>query len=111
MSNTFRNRKSDNARPAGVNRAAKSLLAKLLSTEDIRVVHSASVSTATWSGATKTLTLPIWKQMSGDIYDMLACHEVGHVLYTPAENGSEVKRAVKRLTGGKKHLSESAFGF
>ena len=111
MSNTFRNRKSDNARPAGVNRAAKSLLAKLLSTEDIRVVHSASVSTATWSGATKTLTLPIWKQMSGDIYDMLVCHEVGHVLYTPAENGSEVKRAVKRLTGGKKHLSESAFGF
>lgn len=110
MSNTFRNRKSDNA-PRGVNRAAKSLLAKLLSTEDIRVVHSARVSTATWSGRTKTLTLPIWKQMSGDIYDMLVCHEVGHVLYTPAENGSEVKAAVKRLTGGKKHLSESAFGF
>ncbi len=109
MSHSFLNRKSDKSR--GVNRAAKSLLAKLLSTEDIRVVHSARVSTATWSGRTKTLTLPIWKEMSGDIYDMLVCHEVGHVLYTPAENSAEVARAVKRLTGGKKHLSESAFGF
>jgi len=109
MSNTFRNRKSDNR--SSVNREAKSLLAKLLSTEDIRVVHSAKVSTATWSGRTKTLTLPIWKKMSGDIYDMLVCHEVGHVLYTPDENSPEVARAVKSMTNGKKHLSESAFGF
>jgi len=109
MSHSIRNRKSDNR--SSVNREAKSLLAKLLSTENIRVVHSARVSTATWSGRTKTLTLPIWKEMSGDIYDMLVCHEVGHVLYTPDENSAEVARAVKRLTGGKKHLSESAFGF
>ncbi len=109
MSNTFRNRKSDN--PRGVNTAAKGLLAKLLSTADLRVVHSASVSTATWSGATRTLTLPIWKEMSGDIYDMLVCHEVGHVLWTPSERSREVAAAVKRITGGKKHLTESAFGF
>lgn len=102
-------RRSDNR--SSVNREAKSLLAKLLSTEDIRVVHSATVCTATWSGRTKTLTLPIWKEMSGDIYDMLVCHEVGHVLYTPDENSREVNAAVKRLTGGKNHLKESAFGF
>ncbi len=110
MSNTFRNRKSDN-RSGTVNREAKSLLAKLLSTENIRVVHSATVSTATWSGETKTLTLPIWKEMTGNIYDMLVCHEVGHVLYTPSEKSKEVLAAVGRLTQGKKHLAEPAFGF
>jgi len=110
MSNSRSNRKSDN-RSGTVNREAKSLLAKLLSTENIRVVHSATVSTATWSGETKTLTLPIWKEMSGDIYDMLVCHEVGHVLYTPSEKSKEVLAAVGRLTQGKKHLAEPAFGF
>ncbi len=109
MSYSSAKRKSDN--PSRVNREAKSILAKLLAAEGIRVVHSATAVTATWSGATRTLTLPIWKEMSGDIYDMLCLHEVGHVKYTPAENSREVAVAVKAMTDGKKHLAESAFGF
>ncbi len=109
MSYSPAKRKSDN--PSRVNREAKSILAKLLAAEGIRVVHSATAVTATWSGATRTLTLPIWKEMSGDIYDMLCLHEVGHVKYTPAENSREVAVAVKSMTNGKKHLAESAFGF
>lgn len=102
-------RKSDNH--PRVNREAKSIFAKLLAAEDIRVVHSARVTTAMWSGRTRTLTLPIWKEMSGDIYDMLVCHEVGHVLYTPSEDSAQTKAAQKRLAQGKSHLMESAFAF
>ncbi len=111
MSYSSPNRTSDNRPASRVNREVKSLLAKLLAAEGIRVVHSASAVTATWSGKTRTLTLPIWKEMSGDIYDMLCLHEVGHVKYTPAENSREVAAAVKSMTNGKKHLAESAFGF
>lgn len=94
-----------------VNKAAKSLLAKLLATEGIRVIHSTRVSCALWTPRTKTLTLPVWKQMSGDIYDRLVCHEVGHCRYSPSPESTEFKSAQSRIAQGKPHLMESAFGF
>jgi hypothetical protein len=33
----------------------------------------------------RTLILPIWKDMSSDLYDLLIGHEVGHALFTPAQ--------------------------
>ena len=94
-----------------VNKAAKSLLAKLLATEGIRVVHSTKVTTAMWTARTKTLTLPVWKQMTGDIYDRLVCHEVGHARYSPDPTSSEWKTAQSKIAQGKPHLMESAFAF
>ena len=94
-----------------VNKAAKSLLAKLLATEGIRVVHSTKVTTAMWTASTKTLTLPVWKEMSGDIYDRLVCHEVGHARFSPDPVSKEFKSAQSRIAQGKSHLMESAFGF
>ena len=62
----------------------KSNLAKLLATENINVIHQ-KVETAYFIPKTRTLCLPIWEEMSNDLYDMLVGHEVGHALYTPVE--------------------------
>jgi len=63
---------------------SKSILAKLMATEDITVEHR-KVQTASFHPKTRVLTCPIWKDMDGDLYDLLMGHEVGHALYTPAE--------------------------
>jgi hypothetical protein len=57
------------------------LTAKLLATENINVVEG-SVSTASFNIQTRQLTLPIWKDMTPEIKEMLVGHEVGHALYT-----------------------------
>jgi hypothetical protein len=63
---------------------SKSVLAKLLAGENITVVHK-RISTAMFDLKTRTLYVPIWEDMSGDLHDLLGGHEVGHALFTPAE--------------------------
>ena len=65
-----------------VNHEIKSQLAKLLATEDLVVEHK-KVETACFNVHTRVLTLPMWERASGNVYDMLVAHEVGHALYTP----------------------------
>ena len=72
-----------------VNLEAKTLLAKLLATEDISVRHQA-VETASFNVDSRVLTLPMWEKMDGSLYDMLVGHEVGHALFTP----NELKEAI-----------------
>lgn len=62
----------------------KSTLAKLLATENLRIEHQ-KVKTAMFDLKNRTLILPIWKDMSSDLYDLLIGHEVGHALFTPAK--------------------------
>ena len=60
----------------------KSIIAKLLSEEDISVVHK-KTKTAAFNVENRELILPIWKEeMSKDISDLFICHEIGHALYT-----------------------------
>ena len=61
---------------------SKSQLAKLLASENIIVEHK-TIPTAYFNLKTRTLSCPIWKDMSGDLYDLLMGHEVSHALYTP----------------------------
>jgi hypothetical protein len=68
---------------ARVSVSAKERLAKLLASEDIRVVHSNEYNTAAFDVRNRVLTLPIWKDMDGDLYDLFVGHETGHALYTP----------------------------
>ena len=75
-------------------REQKSNLARLLATENITVEHN-NVQTAQFDIVNRILTLPVWKEMSNDLYDMLCGHEVGHALYTPdwsKEKDSIVKK-------------------
>ena len=63
---------------------SKSQLAKLMATENINIQHI-KAQTASFDPMKRVLYLPIWKDMSGVIYDLLTGHEVGHAQYTPAE--------------------------
>ena len=64
----------------------KSTLAKLLSEEDIFVVHK-QMETAYFNSKSRELGLPIWKdeEMTKDIYDLMVGHEIGHALWTPLD--------------------------
>ena len=64
--------------------ASKSILAKLLASENITVSHQ-QVKTAYFDLKNRTMVLPIWKDMDGDLYDLLTGHEVGHALNTPEQ--------------------------
>ena len=77
-----------------INKDAKSLLAKMLATENIHVVHK-KMPTAYFDTKNRELGLPILKEMTGDIYDMMCLHEVGHALWT---DNDEWMAIVKKKT-------------
>jgi hypothetical protein len=62
----------------------KDILARLLATENITVVHE-NAPTASFNVKDRVLTLPLWEDLTGDNYDHFIGHEVGHALYTPEE--------------------------
>ena len=62
--------------------STKSLLAKLLASENISVEHG-NFQTASFDVENRVIRLPIFKYMSGPIYDLMVLHEVGHALWTP----------------------------
>jgi len=68
-----------------VNTEVKGTLARLLATENLTIEHR-KVETACFDVENRVLVLPIWKAASSDVYDMLVGHEVGHALYTPADD-------------------------
>lgn len=76
--------------------SSKEILAKLMATENILVEHS-NVPTAYFDLINRKLVLPIWKDISDDVYTLLISHEVGHALYTPTEDWTS---AVKAETNG-----------
>ena len=80
----------------------KSLLAKLLATENVTVEHG-NYQTASFDVKNRILRLPIWKEMSGTLYDLMVLHEVGHALYTPEEGWHE--SASKKGAGYKSFLN------
>ena len=64
---------------------SKSLLAKLMATENLQIEQK-NVPTACFDVKTRILTIPVLdKNISGHLYDLFIGHEVGHALYTPLE--------------------------
>jgi hypothetical protein len=57
-----------------INLEVKSNLAKLLATENITIQHN-NVATASFDVKNRVLTLPIFEEQKGDVYDMLIAHE------------------------------------
>ena len=68
-----------------VSRTQNSNLAKLLATENITVEHQ-NIPTAYFNVQERVLGLPIWKDVTEDVYDLLVGHEVGHALFTPTDH-------------------------
>ena len=63
----------------------KSLLAKLMATENLVVEHR-KVSTAMFDVKNRVLVIPVLDDnINGHTYDLFVGHEVGHALYTPME--------------------------
>lgn len=60
---------------------ASDLSARLLATENLSVIR-ARTRTASFDIKSRVLTLPMWKDMTPEVEDMLIGHEVGHALYT-----------------------------
>ena len=67
---------------------SKSTLGKLLAAENIRIEHR-QVRGPYFDVQERTLVLPIWKDVTSDLYDLMIGHEVGHALFTPAEGWLE----------------------
>jgi hypothetical protein len=71
---------------------SKSLLAKLMATENLTVEHR-NVRTASFDVKNRILVIPtLDKNLSAALYDLFTGHEVGHALYTPMEGMLEAKR-------------------
>jgi hypothetical protein len=72
-----------------VNLDVKGNLAKLIATENIIIQHN-KVETASFDVKNRVLTLPIFKEQKGDVYDMLIAHECAHALFTPYKAWEEI---------------------
>lgn len=62
----------------------KSVLARLLANENI-TVQQGNYESAYFDVQSRTLGIPLWKEMSGDVLDLLVGHEVSHALFTPTD--------------------------
>ena len=64
-------------------RDTKSLLAKLMASEDINVEYRSNISTAAFNTENRTLLMPVFKDIGESTTDLFLGHEVGHALFTP----------------------------
>lgn len=70
---------------------SKSLLAKLMATENL-IVEQRNVPTAAFDVQNRLLVVPILNEkIDGYTYDLFMGHEVGHALYTPLEGMVKAK--------------------
>lgn len=76
---------------------ASDLSARLLATENLSV-QRARTRTASFDVKSRVLTLPLWKDMTPEIEDMLVGHEVGHALYTTDEYFEPIKENPKMMS-------------
>ena len=78
----------------------KDVVGKLMSEENISIVHSYESKTASFDLETRTLFLPEFANVSENVYDLLIGHEVSHALHTPKQgwHKSTEKRGVNFKT-------------
>ena len=76
-----------------VNIESKNGLARLLASENLWIQHR-NVKTASFDLVRRILTFPVWKEMSSDLYTMLAGHEVGHALYSEKASVVEIGKRI-----------------
>ena len=82
---------------------SKSILAKLLATENISVQQQ-NIPTAAFDPTNRVLYIPNWKDMSISLQDLLIGHEVGHVV----ENHSNERISSQQLSQTTMAIAEAA---
>lgn len=85
---------------SAVNVSSKDLLAKILATENLTVLHQ-KVHTAMFDTKNRVLYLPIWQDMEGFLYDMFVAHEISHALHSHVDVESEIKKLMAAMQFGK----------
>ena len=80
---------------------SKSILAKLLATENITVQQKPGIKTAMFDLKNRILMMPLWSaEVSNDLQDLLLGHETGHAIDTPLEAYKDaVTDIAKRVFG------------
>ena len=63
----------------------KDVVGKLMSEENISIVHATHYKTASFDLESRTLYLPEFANISENVYDLLIGHEVSHALHTPKQ--------------------------
>ena len=63
----------------------KDIVGKLMSQENISIVHAPHYKTASFDLESRTLYLPEFANVSEDVYDLMIGHEVSHALNTPKQ--------------------------
>lgn len=63
----------------------KDIVGKLMSQENISIVHKPTSKTASFDLESRTLFLPEFANVSEDVYDLMIGHEVSHALNTPKQ--------------------------
>ena len=61
----------------------KDVVGKLMSEENISIVHTRDAKTASFDISKRILYLPEFVDVSEEVYDLLIGHEVSHALHTP----------------------------
>lgn len=84
--------------------ASRASLARLMASENLTVQHSGAATTAKFDTTKRVLILPVWKDVSDDVYTSFVAHEVGHALFTPAAQAT-VDAAIARLDKSKPKMA------
>jgi hypothetical protein len=99
-------------------KASKSILSRLLASENMIVMHDVNARTASFDIDKRILKLPVLKDMSNEQYDMFIGHEVSHALYTPFtdEDKQSLKNnkclsSVHKIAGGDSSLYSLAHSY
>jgi hypothetical protein len=80
--------------------ATTSILAKLLAKEDITIIHEGGITAAHFDLNKRILSLPVYKEMEGDIFDGMMASEVAHALWTPPVKFLSIKSKLEGMHEG-----------
>ena len=73
-----------------LNENAKTILARLLATENISVEFNSSINTAAFDPKNRVLIMPVFEEVSTDVDSLFLGHECGHALFTPQDSIQEI---------------------
>jgi predicted RNA-binding Zn ribbon-like protein len=79
-----------------LNENAKTILARLLATENISVEFNSSINTAAFDPKNRVLIMPIFEEVSTDVDSLFLGHECGHALFTPQDSIEEINNYRKK---------------
>jgi hypothetical protein len=74
---------------------------------NIQILSCQQVKTAYFDVKSRTLILPVWKDMPNELYDLLVGHEVGHALFTPT-NVERLQKAYQKTSKACVNILEDA---